>query len=182
MEWASGIPGTIGGAVVMNAGTAQADMAAVLSSVRILDAEGMREWPASQLGLDYRSSALRQGSLQGVIVEATFSLQRDDPQHCLDRERDMLASRSRTQPIGASSGCIFKNPQTGLPAGKLLDRAGCKGVRVGDARVSDLHANFILNEGKNNATDVLKLVDLMKQRVIETHGIKLQLEVIVPSV
>ena len=163
MEWACGIPGTVGGAIVMNAGTAQADMASVLSSVRILDAEGTREWPARDLGLEYRSSALRDGRMPGVVVEATFLLQRDDPQQCLDRERDVLAARRRTQPSGASSGCIFKNPKTGPSAGELLDRAGCKGIRIGAACVSDLHANFILNEGKNNATDVLELIQHLKR-------------------
>jgi len=179
MEWACGIPGSIGGAVVMNAGTPDGDIASVLRSVRIATAEGVKELSSDQLELGYRTSALGSGNLEGIVLEATFVLRGDEPQHCLSREREVLEARHRTQPTGASSGCIFKNPQTGPSAGELLDRAGCKSMRIGDAYVSELHANFILNEGKNNAGEVLELIQQMKSRVVETFSIHLEPEVII---
>ncbi|TFH07483.1 MAG: UDP-N-acetylmuramate dehydrogenase [Candidatus Atribacteria bacterium] len=180
MEWACGIPGTVGGAIVMNAGTSQGDMASILSSVRMITAEGECSLSARDLELGYRTSALRTGALQGIVFVATFELQRDDPVQCVRREREILRSRAQTLPIGASSGCIFRNPAEGSPAGLLLDQAGCKGLRVGSAVVSMQHANFILNEGENNSDDVLELIRLMRQRVIDTHGIVLDTEVVLP--
>ncbi len=179
MEWACGIPGTLGGAVVMNAGTRAGNIASVLSSVRILTAEGVKEWPVEQLEMGYRTSAVLTGKVSGIVLEAGFVLKNDDPEHCLNREREVLEARRRTQPTGASSGCIFKNPGADFSAGELLDRAGCKGMRNGAATVSDQHANFVINEGENNADDVLKLIQQMKSRVMETHSIDLEPEVVI---
>lgn len=179
LEWASGIPGTIGGAVVMNAGTRDGDIASVLSSVHILATEGVQELPAEQLELGYRTSSLLTGKLEGVILKATFTLQENDPQHCLSREREILETRRQTQPTGASSGCIFKNPESGPTAGELLDRAGCKVMRVDQAFVSPQHANFIINEGENNAEDVLTLIEQMRAQVRSFSGVMLDLEAII---
>ena len=176
LEWACGIPGTIGGAVVMNAGAQGSDIASVLSDVRMLNTNGVEELPTEELELSYRTSALRAGTLDGIILSATFSLRADAPERCLSRERETLAARRRTQPAGASSGCIFKNPKTGPTAGELLDRAGCKGMKVGRAVVSTKHANFIINEGKNNAGDVLSLVEQMRTQVRRSLGVTLELE------
>ena len=178
LEWACGIPGSIGGAVVMNAGAEGNDIASALSSVRILTAEGVKGLSAEQLELGYRTSALLTGSLKGVVLEATFTLRQDEPQHCLSRAREFLRARNRTQPAGASAGCIFKNPETGPTAGELLDRAGCKGIRVGKAFVSHKHANIIVNEGTQNAGDILGLIALMKQRVERACGTDLREEVV----
>lgn len=178
LEWACGIPGSVGGAVVMNAGTRDGDMAAVLESVRVLTASGVSQWPVEQLKLGYRTSALRTGSLEGIVLEVALKLHQDDPAQCISREQSILESRQKTQPVGASCGCIFKNPETGPPAGMLLDRAGCKGLRVGTAAVSNLHANFIVNEGSQNAADILALIDEMRNRVRDMSGIELQQEVI----
>lgn len=182
LEWACGIPGTVGGAVAMNAGAA-ADMASILASVRLCTDEGRVETLAAEdLHLGYRTSALRTGARRGIIVEATFRLRRDDPIRCRERARAVVAKRRTTQPRGASAGCIFKNPPTGLPAGALLDRAGCKGLRVGDAVVSDVHANFIINRGSRNSRDILDLLRQMQARVIDVHGVRLdpEVEIIVP--
>lgn len=179
MEWACGIPGTIGGAVVMNAGAQGGDIASVLSDVRLLTPEGVKELPAEQLKLGYRTSALLAGKLEGIVLSAAFSLREDAPEHCLSRGREILETRRQTQPAGASSGCIFKNPEAGRTAGELLDRAGCKGLRVGRAVVSTKHANFIINESENNADDVLKLIERMKLRVRGAHGIDLHEEVVI---
>lgn len=183
LEWACGIPGTVGGAVAMNAGAAGADIASVLASVRLCTDEGSLETvPADQLHLGYRTSALRTGTRRGIVVEATLLLHPEDPIRCRERARAVVAKRRATQPRGASAGCIFKNPPTGLPAGALLDRAGCKGLRVGDAVVSDVHANFIINQGTRNAGDVLTLVRRMQARVYGVHDVQLEpeVEIIVP--
>jgi len=179
LEWASGIPGTIGGAVVMNAGTRDGDIASVLSSIRIVATEVVQELPAEELELGYRTSALLTGRLEGVVLEATFTLREDDPQHCLSRGREILETRLQEQPTGASSGCIFKNPGSGPTAGELLDRVGCKGMKVGQAFVSPQHANFIINEGENNAEDVLTLIEQMRAQVRSSSGVMLDLEAII---
>jgi UDP-N-acetylmuramate dehydrogenase len=177
LEWACGIPGTVGGAVVMNAGTRDGDVASVLAGVRVLTHDGPRDVPAEDLALGYRTSAWRIGAVTGIILQATFTLRADSPASCLKRERDILEARRRTQPAGASAGCIFKNPAGQPPAGALLDRAGCKGLRVDRAVVSEQHANFIINEGTNNAADVLQLIERMRTRVRDAYGIHLDLEV-----
>ncbi len=177
LEWAAGIPGTVGGAVVMNAGTREGDIASVLSEVRIQTPGGGQVLPVQALALEYRTSALRAGCLSGVVLEATFRLRADDPDRCVQRERDLLVRRRTTQPTGASAGCIFKNPPRAPSAGVLLDTAGCKGLRVGAAWVSEIHANFLLNSGTQNAADILQLIECMQARVREVHGILLEPEV-----
>ena len=180
IEWACGIPGSIGGAVVMNAGARGGDMADVLTSVEILtDERAIEEIPAESLRLGYRTSALLTGDLPGVVIGATFTLRRDDPAHCLERARVTIEERLRRLPVGASAGSIFRNPKAGPTAGELLDRAGCKGLKIGRARVSEKHANIIVNEGTNNASDVLGLIWQMKRRVKDTFGVELCEEVII---
>ena len=179
LEWACGIPGTIGGAVAMNAGASGRDIAAALASADVLTAGKVVTVPADSLDLGYRTSALLAGDLRGVVVEATFALHRDDPQACLDRARSSVAERLSRLPVGASAGCIFRNPDTGPTAGELLDRAGCKGLKVGHARVSEKHANVIINEGLGNARDVLELIDRMKSRVLDAFGVELREEVVI---
>ena len=178
LEWACGIPGSIGGAVVMNAGARGGDVEGVLSSVEILAEEHVLTVPAELLRLGYRTSALLTGDLRGILIEATFVLRRAEPAACLARARSSIAERLRNFPVGASAGCIFRNPPTGPTAGQLLDHAGCKGLRVGRATVSVRHANVILNEGSDNASDVLKLIDRMKDRVLTSSGAELREEVI----
>jgi len=178
LEWACGIPGSIGGAVVMNAGTRNDDIASVLSSVDVLTEEHVNAAPVESLRLGYRTSALLEGDLHGIVVEATLELRRDHPAECLERARSSIAERLRRLPIGASAGCIFRNPASGPSAGELLDRAGCKRLRAGQAKVSNQHANVILNEGTNNARDVLALVEQMKRRALEAFGVELREEVI----
>jgi len=179
LEWACGIPGTVGGAVAMNAGAHGNDMAAVLASAGVLTDGGLIAVPAKLLGLGYRTSALRTGDLCGVVVEVALALRREDPQMCLDRARSLIAERLNRFPIGASAGCIFRNLGSGPTAGELLDLAGCKGLRVGQAIVSDWHANVIINEGTGNADDVLELIEQMKKRVLDAFGVELHEEVVV---
>jgi len=178
LEWACGIPGSIGGAVVMNAGTRNNDIAGVLSSVDVLTEEHVNAVPVESLRLGYRTSALLEGDLCEIVVEATFELRRDHPAVCLERARSSIAERLQRLPIGASAGCIFRNPASGPSAGELLDRAGCKRLRVGQAKVSNQHANVILNDGTNNASDVLVLIEQMKHRVLDAFGVELREEVV----
>ncbi len=179
LEWASGVPGTIGGAVAMNAGAGGKDVAVVLVSAGVLTDGELVTVPTDSLGLGYRTSSLLAGDLRGIVVEATFALRRDDPAACAERARLSIAERLRKLPVGASAGCVFRNPDTGPTAGELLDRAGCKGLRVGRAVVSTRHANVIINEGANNARDVLVLVDRMKARVLDVFGVELREEVVI---
>ena len=182
IEWACGIPGSVGGAVVMNAGTRDGDMADVLISVEALgDQRSIEKLPAESLRLGYRTSAILTGDLRRVIVGATFALQRDDPARCLERARTTIEERLRRLPVGASAGCIFRNPASGPTAGEFLDRAGCKGMSVGQARVSTKHANVIVNEGVDNAGDVIALIERMQRRVLETFGVELCQEVVIYS-
>ncbi|MBU1050256.1 UDP-N-acetylmuramate dehydrogenase [Candidatus Bipolaricaulota bacterium] len=179
MEWACGIPGTVGGALVMNAGTHDGDMASVVEGARVMTPSGVQHWPVERLEFGYRTSGLRTGRKEAIALEVDFRLHHDDPARCIERERSILEARQKTQPQGASCGCIFKNPENGPPAGMLLDQAGCKGLRVGAATVSSVHANFVINEGQDNASDVLALIQQMKDRVIEARSISLNPEVVI---
>ena len=179
LEWACGIPGTIGGAVAMNAGAVGSDIAAVLVSADVLTDGRLAAVPADSLGLGYRTSSFLSGDPRGIVVEATFALCRDDPRACRERARSSIEERLRRLPVGASAGCVFRNPDTGPPAGELLDRAGCKGLKVGHARVSGKHANVIVNEGIANASDVLALIERMKRRVLDAFGVELREEVMI---
>ena len=179
LEWAYGIPGTVGGAVVMNAGTEDGETAGVLQRVTVQGPSGEKRVPMATLALGYRTSALLTGDLSGVIIEVEFALHRDDPDACTARARRTMVERIDRLPAGASVGCIFRNPPEGPTAGQLLDRSGCKGLRVGGAYVSDEHANVIVNEGAENAGDVLELIERMKFRVRDAYGIDLHEEVVI---
>ena len=178
LEWACGIPGSIGGAVVMNAGTRNGDIAGVLSSVDVLTEEHVNAVSVESLRLGYRTSALLERDFRGIVVEAALDLRRDHPMVCLERARSSIEERLRRLPVGASAGCIFRNPASGPSAGELLDRAGCRGLRVRQAKVSNRHANVILNEGINNASDVIALIEQMKHRVLDAFGVELREEVV----
>jgi UDP-N-acetylmuramate dehydrogenase len=173
LEWACGIPGSVGGAVVMNAGTREGEVAGVLDSVRSAGVDGLHTRQAGSLAFAYRESPFRTGELREAVTEATFELIPSTREKACSLAERLLLERRRTQPEGASAGCTFRNPPDGPTAGQLLDRAGCKSLRVGRARVSELHANFILNEGTQNAGDVLALIEEMKRRVRDTFGIEL---------
>jgi UDP-N-acetylmuramate dehydrogenase len=178
LEWACGIPGTIGGAVVMNAGTRAGQAADVVSHVDGVTATGAKRWEPRRLEFGYRTSSLLTGSVKAVVSEATFDLVRAPVTRTVEAARRVLDERSRRLPSGATAGCTFRNPPDGPTAGELLDRAGCKGMRAGDAYVSEIHANFIINEGSGNAHDVLELIEAMKRRVKDAFDIDLEQEII----
>jgi UDP-N-acetylmuramate dehydrogenase len=175
LEFAAGIPASIGGAVVMNAGAHGHAMDEVVEGVEVLTSEGERMLDREALGFGYRTSALQHHPW--LVTAVSLRLQPGDPTELRARLETWLAHRGATQPIGPpSSGCIFKNPP-GDHAGRLIDLIGAKGSSVGGARVSDVHANYIINEGSATAADVLRLAEQVRARVQEARGITLELEV-----
>lgn len=174
MEWAVGVPGSVGGAVCMNAGGHGSDTASSLRSARIVDlASGAdREVPAEELDLGYRHSAVGPHDL---VLAATFVLQPGDPQECEARISEIVRWRRANQPGGQNAGSVFTNPP-GDAAGRLADVSGLKGRRVGSAEVSTKHANFIQADAGGSADDVAGLIEEMRQVVLERTGVKLETE------
>ncbi len=174
LEFACGIPGSVGGGVATNAGAYGRAFSDVLSEVLLVDARGPRWAPVAALDWEYRHCRLP----QGVIVAAVrFSLERGDPEDILERHRSILEMRRAVQPQGVFTfGSTFKNPSGGA-AGRLLDAAGLKGERRGGAEVSRVHANFVVNLGEASTADVLTLMNYMRDRVHETNGVALEPEV-----
>jgi UDP-N-acetylmuramate dehydrogenase len=176
LEWAIGIPGTIGGAVVGNAGAQSGAIADNLLAVSILDSDGMvRELPKTDLGLAYRTSRFKQAKKE-IVLSADFEMKRDDPQACIARMEQYTKYRHRTQPTEPSVGSIFKNPP-GSFAGRMIEQAGLKGERVGGVEVSRVHANFFVNRGNATAKDVIKLIEIVRGRVRDLYGVELKLEI-----
>ncbi|MBL8094001.1 MAG: UDP-N-acetylmuramate dehydrogenase [Anaerolineales bacterium] len=181
LEWAAGIPGTVGGAIYGNAGAHGSDIAASLQLAEILHDDGrVKRWDVSELSFGYRTSALKRARAAGqgghVVLAAEFALVRRDPAECLERMDTWTAYRRRTQPPGASLGSMFKNPP-GDYAGRLIEAAGLKGLKVGGAEISPVHANFFLNTGEARAADVFALIHQAHAAVKTQFDIDLALEV-----
>ena len=175
LAWSAGLPGTVGGAIAGNAGAWGGCVKDVLAEAVVVDrAARAHTVAASDLELDYRSSAVTKNGW--IIVEATFALARGNREELERTMADYRRKRALGQPGGASAGSIFRNPP-GNAAGRLLDEAGCKGLRVGAAVVSSRHANFVINEGAGTAADVKALIEMMRRRVAEHAGVELELEV-----
>jgi len=185
LNFALGIPGTVGGAVIMNAGTAAGSMADVIESVNIILPENgkMQRIDKDRLYFSYRtlswSPTVPDADRQPpIILEARCRLKRTDPLKLADEARAILERRRNSQPTNApSAGCFFKNPTGGRTAGELIDKAGLKGVSVGGATVSSKHANFIINTGSASATDILALMQIVQDRVADTFHLELEPEV-----
>lgn len=176
LEWAIGVPGTIGGAVVGNAGAQGSNIADNLLSVMILDAMGAtRELPKTELAFGYRNSRFKHTKGE-IILSANFEMRRDDPLVCIARMNAYTEQRRRTQPTDPSIGSMFKNPP-GNFAGRLIEQAGLKGERVGNVQVSSVHANFFVNRGGATANDVLRLIEIVRERVRAKFGVELELEI-----
>lgn len=174
LEFASGIPGSLGGAIIMNAGTKEGEIGPIIKSIRFLDMDGFIhdiKWDHLEFG--YRSSLLP----PGIIISAELGLKRLKKEEIEERFRKDLIKRKRTQPLSLpNAGSIFKNPY-GDYAGRLIEEVGLKGMIIGDAQVSDLHANFIVNRGKATASDVLSLIRMIGKKVEEEKDITLELEI-----
>lgn len=174
LEFASGIPGTVGGAVFMNAGAAGHDISEVVSQVEWMDNSGhIHLLDRASLNFSYRKSPFQE--MKGAIVAVRLALKIDPD--AKSRQREHVNYRMDTQPWKeASCGCVFKNP-VGTSAGRLIEEAGLKGCRIGDAEVSHVHANFIVNKGNAKAEDVRRLRELIKMKVQEKAGIDIESEV-----
>lgn len=173
LEFAAGIPGSVGGAVYMNAGASGAQVADVLSEVVYLTEEGEKQiLKRSEIDFDYRYSAFQER--KGAIVAATFNLQTS--LQARKNQLEFIHYRTRTQPYGdLSCGCIFRNP-VGHSAGRLIEESGLKGLRRGGAEVSLVHGNFIINAERATANDILQLAEHVKAVIYEKTGIVLEME------
>ncbi len=186
IEWAATVPGTVGGAVVGNAGAFGGDMSTSLHMATILQRGNQQvasnstalvaRVTAIDLGYSYRSSWLKRERGSGVVLSADFLLARCSPAEALARVEALNAKRRETQPPGASMGSMFKNPP-GDYAGRLIEAAGLKGKRMGEAQISTVHANFFVNTGQAKAADVKALMDLARSTVHEKFGVILEPEV-----
>ena len=176
LEFASGIPGSVGGGVVMNAGAYGGEMAQVLVSVTALDLDGsIQTIPAESCGLGYRRSVFSDG--QRLVLEARFQLSSGDPAAIRARMDELAARRKEKQPLEyPSAGSMFKRPE-GYFAAALIDQCGLKGFAVGGAQVSEKHAGFVVNRGGATCADVLELVRQVQARVQEQTGVALEMEV-----
>jgi UDP-N-acetylmuramate dehydrogenase len=185
LEFGLAIPGTAGGAVWANAGAHDAEIAGVLESARVLAADGTEAIvPAADLGLTYRHSRFKVGADTGgataardVVVDATFRLTPADPEIIKARLDEIRHWRQAHQPLGLpSAGSVFRNP-AGDSAGRLIDDAGLKGLRIGGAVVSDKHANFIVNDQKGTAADVRRLAERVRAEILARAGVDLVFEI-----
>ncbi len=174
LECMAGIPGSVGGAVRMNAGGRFGEIGAVVREVEVLHSDGRLETrPADRLGFGYRHSTLE----DVIALSVTFKLSDTDPEATKGRFEEIFAFKTASQPLSAkSAGCIFKNPP-GTSAGALIDRAGLKGTRRGGASVSTRHANFIVADVGARSSDVLFLIDLIRERVAREFDTALEVEV-----
>jgi UDP-N-acetylmuramate dehydrogenase len=175
MEFLVGIPGTLGGAVVMNAGTAEGSLSQVLEGISVLCADGSSRWmPIGELSPGYRFLNLPSSV---IVLGATLSLRRAPREEIRRRMSQGMRVRRRTQPLNLpSAGCVFKNPP-GRPAGALIESAGLKGCRIGGAEVSTRHANWIVNRGGATAGDVRQVMERVEERVFKRFGVRLEREI-----
>lgn len=175
LEFASGIPGSVAGAVFMNAGANKQDTSSVLFDVGFVDEEGVyKTYSKEEMSFSYRKSSFQ--LLKGCIVSATFCLKKSEGAR--ERQLEIIGYRTKTQPYGdKSAGCFFVNPKE-KSAGAIIDALGLKGKKIGGASVSKLHGNFIINEGEATAENVLELACFIREEVFKNTGEKLEMEVI----
>lgn len=177
LEFAVGIPGSVGGAAIMNAGAHGGWIGELIEKVRLVESSGRAVWlEKKDLHFSYRESNLRH--IPGIVSEVTLVLREDNPQSIQERMERFLLLRRVSQPRPAgSAGSVFKNLGEEA-AGRLIDLAGCKGMRRGGAIVSQKHANFIVNRGRATYADVKGLIEDVREKVRATHGVELELEII----
>ncbi len=179
LEWGAGLPGTVGGAVVGNAGAFDGNVAAVLRSATVLGPDGeVVERPADWFEFDYRLSRVKREAGNGgyVVLAATFGLWRGDPGALAARADEILEWRRTRHPYGATMGSTFKNPPDSH-AGYLIEQAGLRGYRAGGAQISELHGNFFMNTDSATSADVLSLIEHARAEVKRQFGIEMELEI-----
>lgn len=182
LEFLAGIPGTLGGAIVMNAGAWGKTVGEYINSVKISDKKGKIQWlKRAELKFGYRESRFKTSA--EIILEAEIGLKRENPVNIEKQIQEVLKKRAARLPLEfPNAGCIFKNPpahKSMYGAGKFIELAGCKGLRVGDAQVSNQHANFIVNLGKSTCADVQTLISQIQTRVHNKFNITLEPEIII---
>ena len=176
IEFACAIPGTVGGGVWMNAGAYGGDVAGVLETALVVDADGSRRLSPADLGLSYRRSGLRPGQ---VVAGARFRLERRAPGEIKATVAEMQARRKAAQPTNKRTfGSVFKNPEHELSAGRMLEACGLRGHRIGGAQISPRHANFIENADSATSADALALMVEGRRRALEQFGVELEHEVV----
>ena len=175
-EFAGGIPGTLGGAVVMNAGAYGGEIKDCIVSARVMDSAGNESiLSREQLELGYRTSVIQSGG--DLVLEAELQFEPGDPREIRERMKELNAKRRDKQPLEfASAGSTFKRPE-GHFAGKLIEDAGLRGYRIGDAQVSEKHCGFVVNRGHATAKEVLAVICDVQKKVLESSGVKLEPEV-----
>jgi UDP-N-acetylmuramate dehydrogenase len=177
LEWAVNVPGTVGASVVNNSGAFGSCTQEHLRTARVyVPGEGTRELGVDELAMSYRATRLKRGEIRGVVVGAAYALEPGDANVLVARIAEIQRQRRATQPSGYSVGSVFTNPP-GDAAGRIVESLGLKGNRVGDAEVSRLHANFILNRGRATARDVLQLIGHVQRTAWDERGIRLVPEV-----
>jgi UDP-N-acetylmuramate dehydrogenase len=176
LEFAVGIPGTLGGAIITNAGSSSSSISQRLKNIRVMTRGGkIKTLTPPDLNFGYRQAHLPPGD---IILDARLKLTRMPEEDILREMNASLKRRQKTQPLGAANaGCIFKNPDPHTPAGRLIEEAGLKGKRIGGAAVSHVHANFICNLKQAKAEDVVILMDLIREKVKERTGVMLEPEI-----
>lgn len=176
MEFASGIPGSVGGAVVMNAGAYGGEMKQIVTKATVLTGDGAeKELSLEELDFGYRHSSIPQ--MHGIVLDVEFTLQQGDPETIREQMAKLRRQRSEKQPLEyPSAGSTFKRPQ-GYFAGKLIQDAGLRGYRVGDAQISEKHCGFVINRGNATAAQIHQLIRDVQEKVKEQFGVELKTEV-----
>ncbi len=177
LEWATGIPGSVGGAIVQNAGAYGKNMESIVKSITVLTEVGNIEvWEKEKIGFSYRHSYLKDHP-EIICLEATLKLEKGNSKEIMESIKTKREKRFATQPLDyPSCGSIFRNPEGEMAAGKLIEDAGLKGLKIGGAEVSKKHANFIINTGGATGSDIKKLVLFIQEKIKEKYKIDLILE------
>lgn len=180
LEWSAGIPGTVGGAVVNNAGAFGSSVSEKLVMAEILhrvdDKIQRSTWSVANFEYEYRTSVIKAGKNPAVVLNATFGLEQSTPEEVKKKISEISEKRQSSQPQGASLGSMFKNPP-GDYSGRLIEEAGLKGTRIGDVEISLVHGNFFLNHGNGTAKDIAALIKLAQKEVKDQFGVDLELEI-----
>ena len=176
-EWAASIPGTLGGAIYGNAGAFDGDIAGNLLSVELVHRQfGRQVWPVTKMEYGYRTSLLKREHPPVIILSAELALKHGDSQEIRAKMEQISEQRHRNQPPGASMGSMFKNP-AGEKAGSLIEKAGLKGRRIGNAEISKQHANFFISNGQTRSEDMKTLMELAQTTVLDKFGVQLEPEI-----
>lgn len=176
LEWACTVPGTLGGAVYGNAGAYDGDVSANLIWAEVLTSNGIEKFSVQQMKYGYRTSVMKRNEIKMIVLSALLGLKNSNKEEVSVKIEQFSLRRKTSQPPGASMGSMFKNPENDY-AGRLIEAAGLKGTRIGNAEISTMHGNFFVNHGETKARDVRELIDLTQKTVKQKLGVELELEI-----